>query len=388
MAVIVQLRRGTAAQWTAANTLLAEGEEGLELDTGKRKIGDGSTDWNTLPYSGALAQSLDPTPEKDGQIWVKHQPYISLSGEIAINNGYGNLLLNITTSRVSDYAYFGNTYGYSGIMMFDVNGSTPAITIYPDAGGMHLRGPFGTTWQQAIDAVNIWAVANLDIGVAPIISLSSPGDAVVELTEVVQTVWMYGSLGGNPRSEIKYNKDGQTITIPTGSGIPTYTSSDPFPVLPIWFRYDPAVPATAASGSGAVYGEMMTYFMFDFESLLPTDVNLLLPNGPYGQITTTYDPYYTAPGVADVIVSWSGLVIKHNGTSWQTVIDALDTWSTVNLSLGHYHSFTLSPGFDSSTLLDPLQDSNYMSLSSNGQQEQFVLKAQTPTGAVKQTTFF
>jgi len=50
MAVIVQLRRGTAAQWISANTLLAQGEEGLELETGKRKIGDGVTHWNDLEY--------------------------------------------------------------------------------------------------------------------------------------------------------------------------------------------------------------------------------------------------------------------------------------------------------------------------------------------------
>jgi hypothetical protein len=51
MATIVQMRRGTAAAWTAANTLLAEGEWGLETDTKFYKIGDGSTVWNSLSYS-------------------------------------------------------------------------------------------------------------------------------------------------------------------------------------------------------------------------------------------------------------------------------------------------------------------------------------------------
>lgn len=53
MAVVtqIQIRRGTAAQWTSANPTLASGEFGYETDTGKAKIGNGSTAWNSLSYS-------------------------------------------------------------------------------------------------------------------------------------------------------------------------------------------------------------------------------------------------------------------------------------------------------------------------------------------------
>lgn len=44
------LRRDTAADWAAVNPILAEGEFGYETDTRKKKIGDGRTDWNNLPY--------------------------------------------------------------------------------------------------------------------------------------------------------------------------------------------------------------------------------------------------------------------------------------------------------------------------------------------------
>lgn len=46
----IKLRRGTAAQWTAANPVLAAGEPGFETDTGKHKIGDGATAWSALDY--------------------------------------------------------------------------------------------------------------------------------------------------------------------------------------------------------------------------------------------------------------------------------------------------------------------------------------------------
>lgn len=46
----IQLRRGSSADWTAANPVLSQGEVGVEIDTNKFKIGDGSLTWNSLPY--------------------------------------------------------------------------------------------------------------------------------------------------------------------------------------------------------------------------------------------------------------------------------------------------------------------------------------------------
>lgn len=53
MAVVtqIQVRRGTASQWTSANPTLAAGEWGLETDTLKTKIGNGSTAWTSLAYA-------------------------------------------------------------------------------------------------------------------------------------------------------------------------------------------------------------------------------------------------------------------------------------------------------------------------------------------------
>jgi hypothetical protein len=53
MAVVtqIQIRRGTAAQWTSTNPTLAAGEQGFETDTNKMKIGNGSTAWNSLSYA-------------------------------------------------------------------------------------------------------------------------------------------------------------------------------------------------------------------------------------------------------------------------------------------------------------------------------------------------
>lgn len=52
MAVQIQFRRGTASSWTSANPVLADGEMGIESDTSKFKIGNGTTAWNSLSYGG------------------------------------------------------------------------------------------------------------------------------------------------------------------------------------------------------------------------------------------------------------------------------------------------------------------------------------------------
>ncbi len=51
--VRLQIRRGTASQWTSANPILAAGELGVETDSRKIKIGDGATSWTSLSYIAA-----------------------------------------------------------------------------------------------------------------------------------------------------------------------------------------------------------------------------------------------------------------------------------------------------------------------------------------------
>ena len=54
MAVQIQARRGDSTLWTSSNPVLAEGELGVELDTHRWKVGDGTTAWNSLGYATDL----------------------------------------------------------------------------------------------------------------------------------------------------------------------------------------------------------------------------------------------------------------------------------------------------------------------------------------------
>lgn len=50
MAARIQFKRGLASSWASANPVLYVGECGFETDTGKLKVGNGTSNWNSLPY--------------------------------------------------------------------------------------------------------------------------------------------------------------------------------------------------------------------------------------------------------------------------------------------------------------------------------------------------
>ena len=58
MAIRIQLRRDTAANWSSVNPVLATGEVGIETDTQRIKIGNGSGTWSSRPYINVLPSEL------------------------------------------------------------------------------------------------------------------------------------------------------------------------------------------------------------------------------------------------------------------------------------------------------------------------------------------
>ncbi len=61
MSATIQIRRGSAAEWVAANPVLADGEQGFETDTHLHKVGDGVADWVNLEYAKTLVTAPPPS---------------------------------------------------------------------------------------------------------------------------------------------------------------------------------------------------------------------------------------------------------------------------------------------------------------------------------------
>lgn len=49
---MIQFYRGESSTFNTVNPVLKSGQPGYELDTHKLKVGDGSTEYNDLPYIG------------------------------------------------------------------------------------------------------------------------------------------------------------------------------------------------------------------------------------------------------------------------------------------------------------------------------------------------
>jgi hypothetical protein len=59
MAVQIQLRNDTAANWTEEDPILAQGEMGIETDTRLFKIGNGIDTWSELSYGALSVPTID-----------------------------------------------------------------------------------------------------------------------------------------------------------------------------------------------------------------------------------------------------------------------------------------------------------------------------------------
>jgi hypothetical protein len=97
----IKLRRDTAANWAAANPILALAEPGLEIDTNSIKYGNGITPWNSLPYAGvplsAVSENIVPSSNETVTLGTEEQRFgeLYLSG----NSIYlGNVVLSASGS--------------------------------------------------------------------------------------------------------------------------------------------------------------------------------------------------------------------------------------------------------------------------------------------------
>jgi hypothetical protein len=81
MAVQIQLRNDTSAEWEIANPILAVGELGIETDTDKFKLGNGINTWNDLPYGGLQGEEGPQGEAGEDALW-------NFTGAYEIGNAY------------------------------------------------------------------------------------------------------------------------------------------------------------------------------------------------------------------------------------------------------------------------------------------------------------
>lgn len=125
MAAKIQLRRDTSANWASVNPVLSQGEIGLDLTTGKIKIGDGSTAWSSLSYfvgnpSGINLNDLGDVVTSS----VASGDFLRWDGSNWINDA-----VNLSTDTVGDYV--ASLTAGTGVTLSNNSGegATPTVAI-------------------------------------------------------------------------------------------------------------------------------------------------------------------------------------------------------------------------------------------------------------------
>lgn len=139
-----QLRRDSAANWTTNNPILREGEVGYETDdlgtaTPLYKVGDGVTDWVTLPYitAGGAGDVVGPASSVAGNVAV----FDDTTGKLLADGGtLGTAaFVDATTADITDstdkryvtdaeLVVIGNTSGTNTGDQTNITGNAATVT--------------------------------------------------------------------------------------------------------------------------------------------------------------------------------------------------------------------------------------------------------------------
>jgi len=165
--VRIQIRRGTAQQWIDINPILSSGEQGLETDTGREKVGNGVDAWTDLPYVTSFStENINPIDSTDNSVFFP--VFVSDTG----NN----------TPRIKKTITAGST-------VFSFNPSTSLLRVGGTVEATTFTGNSATTTRWLNDrTVTIGATGKTVNGTANVSwSLSEIGAAAVAQTMHIGT---------------------------------------------------------------------------------------------------------------------------------------------------------------------------------------------------------
>lgn len=176
MASQIKLRRGTAAQWTSANPILAEGEAGFEIDTNQLKIGNGTDNWATLDYISADLTPYLTIASASSTYATLNDPIftddVDIIGDLKVD-GQINLLMSGSTSLANINGFQGmGTELYitsnDNFLIQAVNGygsvfAQDSLVLSCQNGNLLLEGANGEFLNTTASANQIATVGNLEL---------------------------------------------------------------------------------------------------------------------------------------------------------------------------------------------------------------------------------
>ncbi|AIX20765.1 structural protein [Synechococcus phage ACG-2014a] len=258
MANRIQLRRGGAQEWANANPTLAQGELGIELDTGRFKIGDGVSPWNTLRYerpvestsntantlvqrdadgnfsAGTVTATLIGNASTAARLASSRQ--ITLGGDLdgsAIFDGSTNITISADLDLVPTLPHYDGTNTSSATYTKVVVDSKGRITNASSPTSLSEYGLDGTVEGQSAQAYDLDLAAIAGLTTTGIISRTSGGNMqtrTITGTATRISISQGAGISGNPTIDMittavtagDYNTE--SLTSVSGAG----SNSEPF----------------------------------------------------------------------------------------------------------------------------------------------------------------
>jgi hypothetical protein len=179
MAIRIQLRRDTAANWVSANPVLLAGEIGIETDTLKFKIGNGNN-WNSITdYANTTPAGLSSSLED----------YILLTDRGAANGVASlNSSTKVPNNQIDDTYYATVSSVTSAVNTLDTSLSGDIETINTTLGGVatdisDINSELGTI--NSTISGHTTDISDLDTAKAPKASPTFTGDVVLPSTTTI-----------------------------------------------------------------------------------------------------------------------------------------------------------------------------------------------------------
>ena len=135
----IRLRRGTAAQWTQTNPVLAAGEVGIETNTRKFKFGNGTSPWTSLDYAVGSVATEGITVE-----WAD------------VTGKPSTFPPSAHTHTKADITDFAHTHTVSQITDYDKTAGTVLSDTAPATPVAGLRWIKTTTMQEYVRYGSVW----------------------------------------------------------------------------------------------------------------------------------------------------------------------------------------------------------------------------------------
>ena len=337
------IRNDTAEVWTTKNSILSKGEFGVENDTNKFKIGDGSTAWNDLAYAGADQAAIENIIAQNRDSLYKYtRTDASQSDADAISAALGGNTavqgdIVVITTTVEGSTYEQSAFMYDGTQWAAMTGKV-------DADKVILQNDITM-------AGNYTQVGNLTKEQTKTATFATKGKSVAEALTEIFSKRLQPTITSNPAVTLTF---GQAKAYEVGTTVsPTYSAS----LSAGSYTYGPATGITATSWEiSDTAGNTADTASGSFADVVVTDNTnyKITAKANYGagavavdNLGATYSPEIKI--AAGSATKTSGAITGYRNTFYGTVTEKAEVTSTIirgltksNKALSNGSSFTVT----------------------------------------------